>query len=68
MTALQPIADLLGITTNQLMIVGIVLIVLVVGWYILKAVLKIAGKVFSVGCFTILLLGGGLYLYFALLR
>ncbi len=68
MDILQPIADLLGVTTGQLITVTLVCLALVVGWYVLKAVLKIAARVFTIGCFTIVLLGAGLYLYFALFR
>jgi hypothetical protein len=65
MEFLDPIASLLGITTTQLVIVSAAILVLTVGWYVLKAVVKVASKVFAIGCFTIILLAGGLYLFFA---
>jgi|GEM_PF-996385 len=67
-TVLQPIAELLGVTVGQLIFMVIAGIVMVVGWYVLKAALKIASRVFAVGCFIIILVAGGLYLYFAFFR
>lgn len=65
MAILESIANLLGMTSTQLIVVTVVILVLVVGWYILKTALKIASKIFAIGCFTIVLLVAGLYVYFA---
>ena len=65
MEFLDPIAQLLGITTTQLVIIAVAGLVLTVGWYVLKAAIKVASKIFTIGCFTIILLGAGLYLFFA---
>lgn len=65
MEFLDPIAQLLGITTTQLVIIAVAGLVLTVGWYVLKAAIKVASKIFTIGCITIILLGAGLYLFFA---
>ena len=65
MAVLEPIANLLGVTSTQLIVVAGAILLLVVGWYVLKVALKIASKIFALGCFTIVLLVAGLYLYFA---
>lgn len=65
MEFLEPIANLLGLTSTQLMVVSGVSLVLVVVWYVLKTALKIAAKVFAVGCFTIIAVGAGLWVVFA---
>jgi len=67
MEFLNPIANLLGVTTTQLVIVAVALLLLTVGWYVLKTALKVASKVFTIGCFTIVILAAGLYLFFVLL-
>jgi hypothetical protein len=65
MAFLDPIAALLGVTSSQLIIVAVACVLLVAGWYVLKAALKIASRIFAAGCFTIILAGAVLYLYFA---
>ena len=65
MEFLNPIANLLGVSTTELVIVAAAVLILTVGWYVLKAAVKVASKVFTIGCFTILILGAGLYLFFA---
>jgi hypothetical protein len=67
MEFLDPIANLLGVTTTQLVIVAAAVLILTVGWYVLKTALKVASRVFKVGCFTIIILAAGLYLFFVLL-
>lgn len=67
MELLQPIASLLGITTGQLVAIAVIGMLLLIGWYALKLALKIATRLFSAGCLTILLIAAGLYMYFALL-
>lgn len=67
MEFLQPLADLLGVTLGQLTTVIWVAAALLVGWAVLKVVLKLAIKVFSTGCLTIVIIAVGLYLYFAFL-
>jgi hypothetical protein len=65
MEFLDPISALLGITTTQLLIVSGTIILLVIGWYALKMAIKVATKVFTIGCFTIIVIGVALYLFFA---
>jgi hypothetical protein len=65
MEFLDPISQLLGITTTQLVIIAVAGLIATVGWYVLKAAIKVASKIFTIGCFTIILLGAGLYLFFA---
>jgi hypothetical protein len=67
MEFLQPLADLLGVTLGQLTTVIWIAAALLVGWAVLKVVLKLAIKVFSTGCLTIVIIAVGLYLYFAFL-
>ncbi len=62
------IAELLGLTVSQLNTILIAGVVLVVGWYVLKTVLKLAARAFTVGCFTIALAVGALYVFFVVLR
>ena len=62
---LEPVATLLGITVTQLVVVTIAAVALVIGWYVLKAVVKAAAKVLTIGCFTIIVVVVGLYLFFA---
>ena len=65
MEFLEPIANLLGLTSTQLMVIAGVSLGLVIFWYVLKTALKIAAKAFTVGCFTIIALGAGLWAFFA---
>lgn len=62
------IAELLGLTVAQLTTILIAGVVLVVGWYVLKTVLKLAVRSFTVGCVTIVLAVGALYVFFVVLR
>lgn len=61
---MQAIADLLGLTVNQLTMLVVAGVVLVVGWYVLKTALKIASRIFAIGCVGILVLVGVLYLLY----
>ena len=65
---MQAIADLLGLAPGQLTIILIAGVVLVVGWYVLRAALKIASRVFAIGCVGIVVLVGVLYLLYAFAR
>ncbi len=67
MEFLAPIAELLGLTVGQLTTWLIIIGVLVIGWYIVRGVVKIAVRTFLSGCLVILLLGIGLYVFFVLL-
>jgi hypothetical protein len=67
-TFLQPIGDLFGLSVSQLVLVVAIGLGLVVGWYVLKLVFRIASKVFTIGCVGILLLLGGLYVVFLISR
>jgi hypothetical protein len=68
MEFLEPLASLLGVTAGQLTTVVIVGMLLVAGWYMLRAALRIAVRVFTMGCITILVVVAGLYLLFAVAR
>lgn len=65
---MQAIADLLGLTPDQLTILLIAGVVLVIAWYALRAVLKIARRVFTIGCVGIIVLVGILYLLYAFIQ
>jgi hypothetical protein len=65
MQFLQPIASLLGVTVGQMVIVAIAIVVLVIAWYALKVALKIAMRIFAIGCFSIVVVAAALYLFFA---
>lgn len=67
MEFLTPIAELLGVTAGQLTAVAVVFVVLVVGWYVLRATVRIAARTFTTGCFVIILIGVGLYLLFVII-
>jgi len=64
---LEPVANLVGLTATQLIVVAIACAALVIGWIVLKVLLKIAMKVFAIGCLTIAAIGMGLYLFFVVL-
>lgn len=68
MEFLNPIANLLGVSTTELVIVAAAVLILTVGWYVLKTALKVASKVFAFGCFTIVILAAGLYVFFVLFQ
>lgn len=68
MGALQAIANLVGLSVEQLIFVTVVGVALIVGWYVLKLVLRIARKAFSIGCLGIGLLVCVLYAALALVR
>ncbi len=68
MEFLEPLASLLGVTAGQLTTVAIVGMLLVAGWYMLRAALRIAVRLFTIGCITILVVVAGLYLLFAVAR
>ncbi len=68
MEFLEPLASLLGVTAGQLTTVVIVGMLLVAGWYMLRAALRIAVRLFTIGCITILVVVAGLYLLFAVAR
>jgi hypothetical protein len=55
---MQAIADLMGLTVTQLYILAGAGVALVVGWYVLKSTLKIASRVFAIGCVGIAVLVG----------
>lgn len=67
MEFLAPVADLLGLTTGQLTTWLVIIGVLVVGWYILRGVVKIAVRTFLSGCLVIFALAVVLYVVFVLL-
>lgn len=49
MEFIQPIADLLGVSPTMLIGITVLGIVAVIGWYILKAALRITWKLFLAG-------------------
>jgi hypothetical protein len=66
MEFLQPIADLLGTSPLTIVIVFVMATVMIVAWYALKVVLKIATRIFVAGFAVIFLLAVGLYIFFFL--
>ena len=68
MEFLGPVASLLGLSAGQLTVIVIIGAVLVVGWYVLRAALKMAVRVFAIGCLMILVLVAGLYVVLVLIR
>jgi hypothetical protein len=62
MVGLESVADLLGLTTQQLTTVIVLGIAVIAGWYALRVVLRIARKVFSIGCLGIIILLAILYI------
>jgi hypothetical protein len=67
-TFLQPIGEWFGLSATQLILVVVIGVGMVVGWYVLKLVFRMASKVFTFGCVGILLLLGALYLIFVVSR
>jgi hypothetical protein len=53
MEFIQPIADLLGISPGMLIALTVLGVVAVIGWYVLKAALKITWKFFVAGVVVI---------------
>ena len=45
----------------------LVLAAFVVGWFLLRVLLRFTVKIFACGCLVLLLLGGGAYLFTAFL-
>lgn len=65
---MQAIADLVGLTVNQLTILAIAGAVLVIGWYVLRSALKMARRLFAIGCVGIIVVVGVLYFLYAFAR
>lgn len=61
MEFIRPVADLFGISPVMLIVLTIGGLLLIGFWYLLKFALKIAWKTFSIGCVTILVVLGALY-------
>ncbi len=61
MEIIQTIADLFGISPGLLIVLTILGLLLVGGWYFLKFTLRMAWKTFSVGCLLIVILIGGFF-------
>lgn len=61
-------ANLVGISSTALIVIAIAGVILVGGWYVLKAAFKIAARTFAIGCVTIIGLVAGLYVVFVVLR
>ena len=66
MEFLQPIADLLGITVGQLVGISVALLALTIFWFLIKQAIKLATRIFTIGCLTIVVIGVGLYLFFVI--
>jgi len=58
---MDAIAQLIGVTVQELTQLFILVVVLVVGWFLLRLFLKLTATVFRVGCFGILLIIGAIY-------
>ncbi|MCA9936754.1 MAG: hypothetical protein H6662_05240 [Ardenticatenaceae bacterium] len=54
-------AEMLGVTAQDLTQLLILVVVLVVGWFLLRLFFKLTAAVFRVGCFGILLIIGAVY-------
>ena len=68
MEFIEAMANLIGISPIALIVISVAGVLLVAGWYALKAILKIAAKTFAVGCVTIVGLMAGLYVVFVVLQ
>ncbi|MBN1311286.1 MAG: hypothetical protein JXB30_07690 [Anaerolineae bacterium] len=68
MEFIQAMANLVGISSTALIVIAIAGVILVGGWYVLKAAFKIAARTFAIGCVTIIGLVAGLYVVFVVLR
>ncbi|RPI25807.1 MAG: hypothetical protein EHM70_19670 [Chloroflexota bacterium] len=49
--------SLLAVTTDQIIQIAVVILILVIAWAVLKTVLRLTLKIFSLGCGAILVLG-----------
>ena len=58
----------LGIGAGQVVVIVVVAAVLIAAWALIRAVLRIALRVFAVGCVTILGVLVGLYILFWVIR
>lgn len=59
---MEPILPFLQIPSDEILRIVLLVAVLLVVWAILRFVLRLAMRAFSIGCLLILLLGGGLIL------
>ena len=62
MEFIEPIANLLGLSPMMLVAISALFLVLVVVWYVLKFVVKLAWKVMAPGCALIAMIIVGLYI------
>lgn len=68
MEVINTLADFLGMSPGLLMVLLVAGIVLVVGWTVLKFVMRVAWKTFSAGCLLLIILIGGLLIGSAMLN
>lgn len=61
MEIISSLADIFGLSPETFTFFVIAAIILVVGWTILKTVVKIAWKTFATGCLLLFILIGGLF-------
>jgi hypothetical protein len=59
---MQPLTQFLQIPNDEILRIVLLIAVLLVLWAILRFVLRMAMRAFSIGCLIILLLGAGLIL------
>lgn len=68
MEILRPIADLFGISPTMLLVLTLLGVLLVGGWYFMRFTVRMAWKTFVSGCALIALLIGGLLVGMMLLN
>jgi hypothetical protein len=60
--------DVLGISGSQLVTIGVLAVALIVAWALIRSALRIALRVFALGCVTIVGVVLGLYILFVIIR
>jgi hypothetical protein len=63
---MDAILELLGLTMNQAILFGVVGVVLVVGWFMLRSAIRLAMLPFRIGCAAIAILLIGYLIFQAL--
>ncbi len=58
---METIAQLVGVSPHQLMQLLILIVVLVIGWFLLRLFLKLTAAVFRLGCMGIILIAAAVY-------
>ncbi len=58
---MDTIAQMVGVTTQELTQLLILVAILVVGWFLLRLFFKLTAAVFRMGCFGIILIAAAVY-------